>query len=177
MLLDCEECNAVFRGEIFRKQTVPLTLPIRELPKYLRIEGPASRYVSAIKINGKWQKVSQDKTLLEETKGAAIQELKLSYMIDLSIEILTPQGNRPVEFQISSCDTIQVLKQRFEEECKFKDKLQKWIIREKEIEGDSATFEELGFDHTSYRVEVEEILNLEYYGFAHPTRIKAESFR
>jgi hypothetical protein len=98
-------------------------------------------------------------------------------MIELSMEIITPQGNRTVDYKISSCQTIQQLKEGFESECRFKAKLQKWALHGKEIEGETVTFESLGFDHIRYRVEVQEILNLEYYGFSQTYLIEAGFFR
>ena len=177
VLLDCQEINVNFKGEVFKKKVVPMAIPVRDLPKFLLITGPDTLFVSAIKLNDKWTGVQQHRTLHEETKGAAIQEMRLSYLIDLSIEIITPQGNRPVNYRISSTQNIQDMKVEFEAECKFKAKLQKWTIHGKEIEGEVITFEEMGLDHTRYRVEVQEILNLEYYGFSQQFLIEADAFR
>lgn len=69
------------------------------------------------------------------------------------------------------------LKKEFETECKFQAKFQKWIVHEKEIEGEATTFEDIGDDLMNFRVDIEEIPNLEYYGFSQVTPIKAESFR
>jgi hypothetical protein len=51
------------------------------------------------------------------------------------------------------------------------------VLHGKEIEEETATFENLGYDHDRYRVEVQEILNLEYYGFSQPIQIHANFFR
>lgn len=84
-LLDCEKVNVTFKGEVFRKKLVPLNIPIRELPKFLSIGGPNTLHASSARINDKWIELDPERTLQEVTKGATIEEIRLSYLIDLSI--------------------------------------------------------------------------------------------
>jgi hypothetical protein len=93
------------------------------------------------------------------------------------MEIVTLQGKRTEDYKIDSGHTIQYLKEGFESKCLFKAKLQKWVLHGREIEGETVTFESLGLNHACYRVGVQEILSLEYYGFLQPIQIDANSFR
>lgn len=135
VLLDCQECNVLLKNEVFRKKVVPLSIPIMELQRYLQVKGPNTLFASEIRVNDKWILVHQDKCLLDETKGATIQEIRMAYLIELCIEIITPQASRSINYQINSTQGIQQLKDGFEAECKLKAKLQKWTVQGREIEG------------------------------------------
>ena len=127
----------MFKGELHRDKSVPLALPIKNILKYIQVEGPLTLQVMSVRVNNKWFEIlDQERTLLELTKGVVIQELlRLCFLIDLEVEIITPLGNRTASFQINSSQPIEEIKNKFQEDCKFEAKLQKWVIHEKELEG------------------------------------------
>ncbi len=87
-----------------RTRLVPMALPVREIPKFIYVRGPSTTYVSNVRVADRWLQMHQECSIRSIIEGASIQELRLAYLIDLRINVISSQGSHIVNYQISRPD-------------------------------------------------------------------------